>query len=147
MIGPESERAGVLRHGARALQAIYGATVPVITIQVRRSFGIGGMATGNPTQLTIKLAWPSARLGDLPIEGGVAAAFRKEIEAASNPQEAMREIEERMLAKTSVWQTAEHFGLEDVIDPRETRRVIHRWLEGALHSLRPGPKAGPKNRP
>ena len=83
----------------------------------------------------------------MPVEGGVAASFAKEIAAAPDPAAKQREIEERMLSKTSVWQTAEYFGLEDVIDPRETRRVLHRWLEGALYTLRPGAKTGPKYRP
>ena len=147
MLGADAERGGVLRKGLRAAQALHGATVPVITIQVRRVFGVGGWMTGSPTQLSVKLCWPSAILGDMPVEGGVAASFGKEIAAAPDPKAKQREIEERMLAKTSVWQTAEHFGLEDVIDPRETRRALHRWLEGALYTLRAGPKVGPKYRP
>ena len=146
MIGTESERAGVLLHGLRALQAIAGARVPVITIQMRRCFGMGGQATGNPSHLSIKLVWPSAVLGDMPIEGGVAASYRKQIEAAPDPAAKLREIEERMRGQTSVWQTAEHFGLEDVLDPRETRRAIYRWLEGALENIRAEPATGPKNR-
>ena len=147
MLGADAERAGVLRHGLRAAQALQSATVPVITIQNRRVFGVGGFATGNPTHLSVKLCWPSAVLGDMPVEGGVAASFAKEIAAAPDPRKKQREIEERMLAKTSVWQTAEYFGLEDVLDPRETRRVLHRWLEAALYTLRPGAKTGPKYRP
>ena len=147
MIGAESERAGVLRHGMRAAQAIHGATVPVITIQVRRGFGVGGFATGNPTRLSIKLCFPAALLGDMPVEGGVMASFGKEIQEAEDPLAMQREIEKRMREKASLWTTAEHFGMEDVIDPRETRREIHRWLEGALYSMRPGSKPGPKYRP
>ncbi len=149
MIGPDAERSGVLRRSARAIQAMHTATVPVVTVNVRRAFGLGHHVCGSPDGLQIKLAWPTTILGfgGMPVEGGAAAQFKHEIEAADDPAAKLREIEERLRSKLSVWRTAEQFSAEDVLDPRETRRVVYRWLDPAFRSQRPAPKAGPRNRP
>lgn len=149
MVGAAEERAGILRRASRALLAIQRATVPVVTLHVRRVFGLGTMAAGNPNRLGIKLAWPGVRQGamGLPIEGAAAIMFKDEIAAAEDPQAALAEVVERLQGKVSVWKAAENFSVEDLIDPRETRRVIHRWLETATWSQRAGPKRGPQYRP
>ena len=145
-----AERAGTLRAGGRALLALHRATVPVITVQVRRAFGIGSQATGSPDRLSIKLAWPTMTvgLGTMPVEGGALAASRQEIESAEDPHAKLREIEERLRKQVATaWMSAEYFDAEDLIDPRETRRVVYRWLDIAFDTQRPGPKPGPGNRP
>jgi len=149
MVGAAEERSGILRRASRALLAIQRASVPVVTVHLRRSFGLGTMAAGNPNRLSIKLAWPSLLQGamGLPIEGAAAVMFKEEIERADNPEAALREVIGRLSDDVSVWKAAENFSLEDVIDPRETRRVIYRWLETATWSQRPGPKHGPQYRP
>ena len=148
MIGVKAERAGMLRQAARALQALHRASVPVVTVHVRRTFGLGTMAAGSPDRLSIKLAWPSVLQGamGLPIEGAAAVLYKHEIARAEDPEKAQREIQQRLLEEVSVWKCAESFGVEDLIDPRETRRVIHRWLETATWSQRAGPKHGPQYR-
>ena len=127
MIGIEAERSGLMRRGVRAMQAVHRATVPVVTIQMRRSYGLAGNATGAPNRLSVKFAWPLGEWGDMPIEGGVDALFRRELEASDDPQRLREEIEARMLAEASIWGTAASFGVEDIIDPRYTRRVLSRW--------------------
>ena len=79
----------------------------------------------------MKIAWPSAEWGSLPIEGGVAAAFRREIEAAPDPKAREAEIEAMLRASASPFRTAEAFGVEEIIDPRETRPTIIRALRMA----------------
>lgn len=149
MVGLAEERAGILRRASRALLAIQRATVPVVTLHVRRTFGLGTMAAGNPNGLSIKLAWPSVLQGamGLPIEGAAAIMFRHETERAEDPEAALQAVIERLKESVSVWKTAENFSVEDVIDPRETRRVIYRWIEAATSSQRPGVKQGPQYRP
>ena len=149
MVGVAAERAGILRRAPRALQALHRATVPVVTVHVRRTFGLATMAAGSPNRLSIKLVWPSALQGamGLPIEGAAAVLHKDEIERSADPDKTRREIEKRLLDEVSVWKTAETFGAEDVIDPRETRRVVYRWLDAATWSQRPGPKPGPQYRP
>lgn len=131
LVGPKAEEAGVLKFGAMALRAIQKAKVPVYTIQVRRSYGLGGVATGNTNPMSIRLCWPSAAWGDMPIEGGVEAAFRAELNAAS-PQErpALKEkLTKRFEAQTSVWRAVENFSAEEMIDPRQTRAHLARLVK------------------
>ena len=148
MVGVDAERAGILRRASRALQSIQRATVPVVTVHLRRTFGLGTMAAGNPNRLSIKLAWPSVLQGamGLPIEGAAAVMFKDELDRSADPQATLREIVERLGSEISVWKAAENFGVEDVIDPRETRKVVYRWLETATWSQRSGPKTGPQYR-
>ena len=149
MVGAVEERAGLLRRVSRALLAIQRASVPVVTLHLRRSFGLGTMAAGNPNELSINLAWPSVVQGamGLPIEGAAAVMFKEEIESAPDPEAALAQVIERLESEVSVWKAAQNFSVEDVIDPRETRRVIYRWLETATWAQQPGAKQGPQFRP
>jgi len=147
MIGPEAERSGVLRRGSRALQAIHRATVPVYTVQLRRSFGLAGQGTGSANRRSLRLAWPTGTWGDLPVTSGIEAEFRAEIEAADDPAAKRREIMERFEKQASMWRTVEKFGVEDVIDPRETREVLARLLALAYRAPVDYPKHGPQVRP
>lgn len=147
MIGVEAERSGLMRRGVRAMQAMHRATTPVFTVQVRRSFGLGGGMTGSPNRLSVKIAWPSGEWGDMPIEGGVAAGYRKELAAAADPDALRREIEARLREEASIWRTAEAFGVEEIIDPRQTRRILCEWLAVAVAQRRIEKKSGPQVRP
>jgi acetyl-CoA carboxylase carboxyltransferase component len=77
----------------------------------------------------MRLAWPSAEQGALPIEGGVAVAFRRELAAAPDPDALRRELEERLYASRSPYAVAESFGVHDMIDPRHTRAALCNWVE------------------
>jgi methylmalonyl-CoA decarboxylase subunit alpha len=94
--------------------------------------------------LNFKIAWPSAEWGSLPIEGGVKAAFRREIAAAPDPAKREQEIEAEMRRLASPFRTAEAFAVEDLIDPRETRPYLCRFLETAWPGMRT--RLGPKGR-
>ncbi|MFD6268802.1 acyl-CoA carboxylase subunit beta [Nocardia asteroides] len=135
MVGPQAERANVMRWGVRAIRSMVEATVPVITVQVRKAYGLAVSATANPDRLGLRLAWPSGEWGDLPIEGGVEAAYRREIEAAEDPARMRAEIEARMGSLVDPWRTVEAFGVEHMIDPRETREVVSAFLEGSQGAL------------
>lgn len=128
LVGPQAEQAGVLKAGAVTLKAIQQAKVPVYTVQVRRSFGLGGVATGNVNLTSVRLCWPSAAWGDMPVEGGVEAAFRAELQAAPPEERAALKarLTKRFEAQTSIWKTVENFGVDEMIDPRETRRYLTR---------------------
>ena len=143
-VGPEAERAATLRRGIRAAWAGMQATVPALTIVVRKCYGMGGMVPGD-SRLRYRIAWPSADWGILPIEGGVEAAYRREIEAAPDPEARRRELEDEFAAMSDIFRTAEAFGVEEIIDPRETRAHLERFVEMAYrvlpHELAAGPKA------
>jgi methylmalonyl-CoA decarboxylase subunit alpha len=126
MIGSEAERAGTIRTGTAAVLAAATCRVPWATVIVRKVFGVAGAAHFGPDAFV--LAWPSAEQGALPVEGGVAVAFRKEIEAAPDPEARRRELEEMLAARQSPFPRAESFNYHDLIDPRETRSRLCRWV-------------------
>jgi acetyl-CoA carboxylase carboxyltransferase component len=141
MIGSASEQAGTIRSGTAALFSVMQSTVPWASVLVRKAFGVAAGAHFGPGGFV--LTWPSADTGALPVEGGVAVAFRREIEAAPDPEARRHELEEELAARRSPFPRAEAFGVHDLIDPRETRPVLCRWLEWAAPLVRDrrGPRA------
>lgn len=129
VIGVEAEREGTIRRGVRALFAVQQATVPWVSIILRRVFGVAGAGHGKPQGLNLRYAWPSGDWGSLPIEGGVQAAFRRDIEASPDPEKRRAELESHFNEIRSPFKTAEAFGVEEIIDPRETRRLLCEWVE------------------
>jgi acetyl-CoA carboxylase carboxyltransferase component len=127
MIGPDSEKTGPERKAVRVHAAMHQATVPWVTVLLRRSFGVAGAGHGQYNRLNLRFSWPSGRWGSLPIEGGALAEFRREIEAAPDPEAKRMEIEKRLVEMASPLRTANHFslmGVEEVIDPRDTRPIL-----------------------
>lgn len=127
MIGPESERNGTIRYGMAAVAAAAQATIPWAVVQVHKGFGVATAAHYAPGNYV--LAWPSVESGPLPLEGGVAVAFRREIATADNPEEKRRELEERLREARSPFPRAESFAVHELIDPRETRPMLCEWID------------------
>lgn len=143
LVGVAAERAGTIRKGVRALSAIYQATVPWVSIIVRRVYGVAGAGHGNVQALNLRYAWPSGDWGSLPLEGGIEAAYKRELLAAPDRDQLQKEIEARLNEVRSPFRTAEAFGIEEIIDPRDTRPLLCDWvsLAYALDATRLGPKA------
>jgi acetyl-CoA carboxylase carboxyltransferase component len=149
VIGTEAERAGTIRRGARGLFAIAQASVPWVSVLVRKVYGVAGAGHGDGSRLNLRYAWPSGDWGSLPLEGGLEAAYRRELEAAADPEALRAEIAARLDAVRSPFRTAERFSVEEIIDPRDTRPILCDWAERAheliRHELHAGPKArGPR---
>lgn len=146
MVGRDAEAAATLREGMRSVYVSLQATVPMYTVVIRKCYGMAGMGATDKNGLDLKIAWPSAEWGSLPIEGGVAAAFRKEIAAAPDPKAREAEIEASLRADASPFRTAEAFGVEEIVDPRETRPYLCRFIDAAQARLAthvgPKPKYG-----
>ena len=142
-IGVEAERRGTIRAGVRALAAVYQASVPWCSVIVRRVFGVAGAGHGRHHGLNLRYAWPSGEWGSLPIEGGVEAAYRRRIEAAPDPDKLRAELEAQLAGLRSPLLTAEAFGIEEIIDPRDTRPLLVEWVRRAYELLPSalGPKA------
>jgi acetyl-CoA carboxylase carboxyltransferase component len=138
VIGTDAERASTIRHGARALAAVYQASVPVCAIILRRVFGVAGAAHLNAAKLKYRYAWPSGDWGSLPIEGGIEAAYKADLEEASDPAALRAEIEARMNAVRSPFRTAEAFLIEEIIDPRDTRPLLVEFAHLAAPLRTPG---------
>jgi acetyl-CoA carboxylase carboxyltransferase component len=146
VIGTDSERRGTIRRGTRALYAGYQATVPWASILLRKVFGVAGAGHGNHSGLNLRYAWPSGDWGSLPIEGGIQAAYRRELEASRDPAALLAEITERLNAVRSPFRTAERFGVEEIIDPRDTRPLLCDWAERAHELVAMDAHHGPKAR-
>ena len=138
MIGLEAEKAATIRHGVRAMAAVNQTTVPWCTIIVRNSFGVAGVVHQPADRFSIRYAWPSAYWGSLPLEGGIEAAYRAEVEAAPDPKAKLAEIEARLNALRSPFRTAETFWVEEIIDPRDTRKLLCEFAELAAPLRTPG---------
>lgn len=136
-IGVRAERTGAIRDGARAITAIYQSNVPLAEVVIRRVFGVGGAGQVNRHGFVRQWAWPSGDWGSLPVEGGVEAAYRSDLEAADDPAALLAEINERLEGIRSPLRTAEHFGVADIIDPRDTRRLLCDWVLDAYALLPP----------
>lgn len=131
--GPEAELAGTLLGAVRVVQTIEDVRIPWLSIIMRRAFGMAGglHAPKYFPALNYRFAWPSARWGSIPIEGGVDAAHKAEIEAAVDPEAMRSTLEARYHRIGSPFRTAEQFGILDIIDPRETRELMCDWVEEA----------------
>ena len=127
MIGPDSEADGTIRYGMAAVSAAATAAIPWASIRVHKSFGVAGAAHYGPDAYV--LDWPSAESGALPLEGGVAVAYGREIAAAADPDAKRKELEERLVAARNPYGSAESFAVHDMIDPRETRPMLCDWID------------------
>jgi acetyl-CoA carboxylase carboxyltransferase component len=139
LIGLEAERAATIRHGVRAMTAINQTTVPWCTVIIRNSFGVAGAVHQPAGRLALRYAWLSAYWGSLPLEGGIEAAYRADIDAAPDPAQKLAEIEERLNKLRSPFRTAEAFWVEEIIDPRDTRGLLCEFARLAEPLLTPGP--------
>ena len=124
MIGGEAERTGTIRYGVNAMNAIYRARVPLCAVIIRRAYGIAGSAMSHAEKFQYRFAWPSGDWGSLPIDGGVEVAYKSELEASADPAATLAAIKARLDLVKSPFRTAERFGVEDIIDPRDTRPLL-----------------------
>lgn len=147
MVGLEAEKAATIRHGVRAMAAVNQSTVPWCTVIVRNSFGVAGVVHQPADRFSIRYAWPSAYWGSLPLEGGIEAAYRAEIDAAPDPKAKLKEIEERLNKLRSPFRSAEKFWVEEIIDPRKTRALLCEFARLAEPLRTPGPPAAMTTRP
>ena len=138
MLGSHSERMATMRRGARALIASAEADIPKVEFNVRKSYGVAADAPngmGLPLGLNLRFGWPAGEWGGIPIEGGVAAAYRREIDAAPDPDAHREMIEERLLRLRSPFKAAHAGDAVDLIDPRDTRRLACTFVKLAQPML------------
>lgn len=134
MVGPESERLGVERIGARLLWTVCNSRMPMITFVVGRLFGVAGQCHHRASGMFERFAWPSARWGSMHISGGVSAAYRREIESSDNPEQTRRDIEARLENIASPFRTAEATA-QNIIDPAESRKNLVAFVHEARRVL------------
>jgi methylmalonyl-CoA decarboxylase subunit alpha len=145
MVGTKVEEAGIIRHGAKMLYAVANATVPKITVVIRKAYGAGYyVMCGKAYEPDLIVAWPSAEISVMGPEGAVEIIFRKQVEAAEDPAAKKAELIANFRELIDVYIAAGNDMIDDVIDPRETRPVICRALEMAAnkHVERPWKRSG-----
>jgi acetyl-CoA carboxylase carboxyltransferase component len=141
MVGLDSEKAGIIRFANRAMAAVREATIPYITIVIRRLYGVAG-GSAKRGGMAVRYAWPSAESGSLVAEGGVMAAFRREIEAAPDPDARRKELEERFIRMASILRQPGIAAPMEIVDPRDTRPLIIDYVRKthAVNATQLGPK-------
>ncbi|MGE0415909.1 MAG: acyl-CoA carboxylase subunit beta [Acetobacteraceae bacterium] len=137
-VGLEAESTATMRHAVTAISAIHQSTIPWCAVIIRNVFGVGGGGHVPHTQTPLRYSWPSGNWGSLPLEGGVEAAYRAEIEAADDPAAKLLEIEQRLEQLRSPFRSAEAFLIDEIIDPRDTRPLICEWANMAAPLRTPG---------
>jgi acetyl-CoA carboxylase carboxyltransferase component len=137
MVGTKVEQAGIIRHGAKMLYAVASATVPKMTVVVRKGYGAGYyVMNGRAYEPDLLVAWPNAEIGLMGPEGLVSIGARKLLQGAESPEaaKAMKdELVQGLKAQVSMYRTAALAMVDDVIDPRDTRRLLARTLQRTAH--------------
>ena len=136
MVGTKAEGTGLVRHASRLLVAGAALTVPLIAVVLRRGYGLGAQAMfgGSLREPLLTVAWPSAHLGPMGLEGAVRLGLRKELEQIEDEAEREKRVREYTAAlqeNAKAVRAAEVFEIDDVIDPAETRALIASTLEAA----------------
>ena len=132
MVGTKVEAAGIIRHGAKMLYAVANATVPKITVVIRKAYGAGYyVMNGRAYEPDLIVAWPSAEISVMGAEGAVEIVMRRQVEEADDPVAKKAELVEAYRKIIDVYVAAGNDMIDDVIDPRETRSTVIRGLEMA----------------
>jgi acetyl-CoA carboxylase carboxyltransferase component len=132
MVGTKVEQAGIIRHGAKMLYAVANATVPKITVVLRKAYGAGYyVMCGRAYEPDLIVAWPTAEISVMGAEGAVEIVFRKQVEEAEDPAAKRAELIAAYKQIIDVYRAAHNDMIDDVIDPRETRKTVARALEMA----------------
>jgi acetyl-CoA carboxylase carboxyltransferase component len=148
MVGPEVEKTALVRHASRMFVTGANVTVPVMTIVLRKAYGLGAMtmAGGSFKSPLFAVSWPTGEFGGMGLEGAVRLGYRKELEAIEDDTEREKAFQTMVAAsydRGKAVNTASHFEIDDVIDPAESRR----WIVSALRSMPPVPARTSKKRP
>jgi acetyl-CoA carboxylase carboxyltransferase component len=125
MVGTKVEAGGIIRHGAKMLYAVSNATVPKITVVIRKAYGAGYyVMNGRAYEPDLIVAWPSAEISVMGAEGAVEIVMRRQVEQAEDPAAKKAELIDAYRKIIDVYVAAGNDMIDDVIDPRETRPLI-----------------------
>jgi acetyl-CoA carboxylase carboxyltransferase component len=132
-IGSSAERTSLGRRSAKLVFEWGHASVPRISIVLRKGYGLGyfAMCGGRSFSADACLAWPSAEICAMSIEGAIDVAFRKDYEAAPDPAARRQQMIDETRARIGALRAAEGFGIDDIIDPRDTRHRLAEILDAA----------------
>jgi acetyl/propionyl-CoA carboxylase alpha subunit/acetyl-CoA carboxylase carboxyltransferase component len=131
-VGLEHEITGTIRKGGEWMIAFAQVTVPIFSVIMRRSFGVAGNNYATPAaRASVRVAWPAADVGGIPPEGGIEAAYKRQLAEAADPVALRAEINARIEKARGPLGPLNRFEMEEMIDPRETRGLVCDWVETA----------------
>ena len=131
-VGLEHEIAGTIRRGGEWMIAFAQVAVPIFTVLMRRSFGVAGNNFATPrSRPSMRVAWPSADVGGIPPEGGIEAAYKRQLAEAEDPAALRDELMARIESARGPIGPLSKFQMEELIDPRDTRRLVCEWAHMA----------------
>ena len=131
-VGLEHEIAGTIRKGGEWMVAFAQVRAPIFSVLMRRSFGVAGNNFATPLcRASLRVTWPAADVGGIPPEGGIEAAYKRQLAEADDPKALRAEIEARIEGARGPLGPLSKFQIEEMIDPRDTRRLICEWVETA----------------
>ena len=148
MVGPESEKTALVRHAGRMFVVGANIDVPLMTIVIRKAYGLGAqaMAGGSFKAPLFTVTWPTGEFGGMGLEGAAKLGYRKDLQAIDDPRErkaAYEKIVAELYERGKAVNTASIFELDDAIDPADSRK----WITAALRSVAPRSPRTHKKRP
>jgi acetyl/propionyl-CoA carboxylase alpha subunit/acetyl-CoA carboxylase carboxyltransferase component len=144
-VGLEHEMAGTIRKGGEWMIAFAQMTVPIYTVIMRRSFGVAGNNYATPKSgVSARVVWPAADVGGIPPEGGIEAAYKRQLAEAADPAALRAEINARIESARGPVGPLSRFQMEEMIDPRDTRKLICEWVENAWRIVTQPSGLGPR---
>jgi acetyl-CoA carboxylase carboxyltransferase component len=124
-----------MKWGIELAKAYYSTTTPIYSVITRRCYGVAGGVMIDSREPEMKIAWPSANWGSLPLDGGIEVGHRHELseirklEGEEGWKRRYKELEDEYIRLMNPVRTANAFGVEEIIDPKDTRRYACRWTE------------------
>jgi acetyl/propionyl-CoA carboxylase alpha subunit/acetyl-CoA carboxylase carboxyltransferase component len=144
-VGLEHEMAGTIRKGGEWMIAFAQVNVPIFTVIMRRSFGVAGNNYATPKSgVSARVVWPAADVGGIPPEGGIEAAYKRQLAESADPAALRAEINARIESARGPIGPLNRFQMEEMIDPRDTRRWICEWVENAARIAAMAGRLGPR---
>ncbi|MEQ8993887.1 MAG: carboxyl transferase domain-containing protein, partial [Pseudomonadales bacterium] len=144
-VGIEHEQAGTIRAGGEWMIAFAQTTVPIFTVIMRRSFGVAGNNYATPRSApSVRVVWPAADVGGIPPEGGIEAAYKRQLAEAEDPEALRAELMARIESARGPTGPLSKFQMEEMIDPRDTRRLICEWVGDAYRVAARPAALGPR---
>ena len=126
-IGPQAEKTGLGRRSGRLLYELGSSTVPRLSVIMRKGYGAAFVAMngGQPSfQAEACVAWPTAEICAMSVEGAVDVVYRRDYQSATDPAARRKELIDLFKSRLGAIRAAEHFHIDDVIDPRDTRKFL-----------------------
>jgi len=129
MPGPDAERQGIARHSGKVIYELNRATVPLVTIVMRRAYGFGYVLMAGGVETELSAVWPTAEVCAMGVEGAVDIAYRREVEAADDPEARREELIRKFMNRTGAIRAVEELGVDAGIDPAHTRKRVLSAIE------------------